>query len=323
MKNIMVLGGSGMFGRKTVLHMLQDKEIGKVVSVDIAPPPAWALKEYEPWKDKFEFVRGTVAELEDILNASKVCKIDGIVNWAFVMNLQELNSNPRLSTKVNLLGMCNAFEAARLIDAKRVVYASSMTVYGPSELYGDEVPEDVLLSPASSYAVAKVFAEIIAKQYNEQYGIEFTGVRPTIGYGHGGKSPAQMWSDMPSMAAMGKPFKMAGDGNMSVSLVTADDLGIFTTMLMKADKSPHPVYNVGTPLTPFMDLVAAVKKYIPDAVVEFGGEPSPFGRRNPLNISSKAAKDDFGFECMSLDEAVRIHINDARAEAGLEPMKFD
>ena len=74
--NFMVLGGSGMFGRKTVLHMIQDKEIDNVVSVDIAPPPEWALKQYEPWKDKFHYVRGTVAELEDILtNCALYCKL--------------------------------------------------------------------------------------------------------------------------------------------------------------------------------------------------------------------------------------------------------
>ncbi|MFC1947780.1 NAD-dependent epimerase/dehydratase family protein [Chloroflexota bacterium] len=320
--NLMVLGGSGMFGRKTVLHMIQDKEIGNVVSVDIAPPPDWALKEYEPWKDKFHYVRGTVAELEDILNASKLMKIDGIVNWAFVMNLQDLNSNPRLSTKVNMLGMCNAFEAARLIDANRVVYASSMTVYGPADLYGEEVPEDVILAPSSSYAVAKVYAEIIAAQYKQQYGIEFTGVRPTIGYGHGGRSPASMWSDMPSAAAIGQPYRMETDGNMSMSLVTADDLAIFTTILMKAKSSPRPAYNVGTPLVNFRDLAEVVKKYIPDAVIEFGDKEAPFGRGKPLNVTSKAAKEDFGFECMSLDEGIKIHINDARLDAGLEPLKF-
>ncbi len=131
--NVLVLGGSGMFGRKTVLHMLRDKEIAHVTSMDIAPPPAWAMKQIDEYKDKFRFIRGNVAELEDILNAMKVQPVDGVVNWAFVMSLQELNSNPRLSTKVNALGMCNAFEAARLMGARRVVYASSMTVYGPSD----------------------------------------------------------------------------------------------------------------------------------------------------------------------------------------------
>ncbi len=320
--NVLVLGGSGMFGRKTVLHLLKEKQVQNVVSMDIAPPPAWAMQQLNEYKSKFHFMRGSVADLEDILNGMKICPIDGIVNWAFVMNLQELNSNPRLSTKVNALGMCNAFEAARLMGAKRVIYASSMTVYGPSELYGDKaINEDVVLSPNSSYAVCKRLAEIIADQYAQQYGISFTGVRPTIGYGHGGRSPAQMWSDMPSTVAVGKPYHMETDGNMSVSLVSADDLAAFTTMLLKASSSPHPVYNVGTPLTHFKDVVAAVKKFIPGAVIEFGSKESPMGRGKPLNVSSARAKEDFGFECMPLEEAIRIHINDARLEAGMAPLK--
>ena len=320
--NVMVLGGSGMFGRKTVLHMLQDKEIENVVSVDIAPPPQWAMQQIDPYMKRFRFVRGSVADLEDILNAMKLFPVDALVNWAFVMSLQELNSNPRLSTKVNALGMCNAFEAARLMGTKRVVYASSMTVYGPAEMYGDKpVDEDVILSPNSSYAVCKRFAEIIADQYSQQYGIKFTGVRPTIGYGHGGRSPAGMWSDMPSAVAVGKPYRMETDGNMSMSLVSADDLAIFTTMLVKAPSSPHPVYNVGTPLTSFKDVAAMIRRYIPNAVIEFGNKESPMGQRKPLNVSSARAKTDFGFECMPLDKAVLIHINDARLEAGMAPLQ--
>ncbi len=321
--NVLVLGGSGMFGRKTVLHMLKDRTIENVVSMDIAPPPAWAMQQINEYRDKFHFVRGSVAELEEILNAMKICPIDGIVNWAFIMNLQELNSNPRLSTKVNALGMCNAFEAARIMNVKRVIYASSMTVYGPSDLYaGPEINEDVVLAPNSSYAVCKLLAEIIADQYSKQSGINFTGVRPTIGYGHGGRSPAQMWSDMPSVVAVGKPYRMETDGNMSMSLVSADDLAKFTTILIKAPSSPHPVYNVGTPLISFRDVAAVVKKYIPDAVIEFGNKQSPFGAgRKPLNVSSARAKSDFGFECMPLEEAVLIHINDARLEVGMEPLK--
>jgi len=47
--------------------------------------------------------------------------------------------------------------------------------------------------------------------------------------------------------AVGKPFSMEGDGNGLASLVSADDLAEFTRLLIKAPKSPHPVYNVGGP----------------------------------------------------------------------------
>ena len=130
-----------------------------------------------------------------------------------------------------------------------------------------------------------------------------------------------MWSDMPSIVGVGKPYRMDTDGNMSVSLVSADDLAIFTTMLVKAPSSPHPVYNVGTALTNFRDVAAMVKKYIPNAVIEFGDKESPMGRRKPLNVSSKRAKEDLGFECMPLEKAILVHINDARLEADLEPIR--
>jgi nucleoside-diphosphate-sugar epimerase len=318
----LVIGGSGMFGRKTVLHMLQDKDFTSVVSMDVAPPTGWCLKQIEPYMDRFHFVRGDVSQLEDILNAIRLYPVDGIVNWAFVM--REVNNQPRLAAKVNALGMCNAFEAGRLMGVNRVVYASSETVYGPQDKYGDrEVTEDDQLYPSHSYAVCKRFAEILADEYSQIYGMKFTGVRPTIGYGHGGASPAQYWSDMPSFAAVGKPFSMEMDGTSLSSLVGADDLGIFTRLLIKAPSSPHPVYNVGGPPETAKHLAETVKKYVPDAKITFGTRTPPAGGRGglPWKVSMARSKADFGFDCMPIEQAVLIHINDARLEAGLPPIK--
>jgi nucleoside-diphosphate-sugar epimerase len=321
---VLVIGGSGLFGRKTVLHLLQDAEISCVVSMDVTPPKEWFMKSIEKYKDKFHFVRGDVSQLEDILNAMKLYSIERVVNWAFLMGAA-VEVNPRLSTKVNALGMCNAFEAARLLGASRVVYASSETVYGPQDDYGDrEVTEDDRLYPSHSYALCKRFAEVLAGQYTELYGMSLTGVRPTIGYGHGGLSPAQHFSDLPSLAAVGKPFSYAMDGTSLSSLVSADDLAEFTRILIKAPSSPHPIYNVGGPPYSLRDVADVVRKYIPDAKIEFGDQPPPGGLGLgglPWKVSAARAREDFGFSCMPLEAAVLIHINDARLEAGLEPIK--
>lgn len=322
--NVIVMGGSGMFGRKTVQYLLQDPEIGKVVSMDIAPPPEWALKSIEKNKNKFVFVRGNVSEYEDCLNAMQPHKIDVVINWAFIMVGGNVRVDPRLLTKVNVMGMCNAFEAAKIMGANRVIYASSETVYGPQAMYGDrEVTEDDQTNPTHSYAVCKKYAEILANDYSTQFGMKFTGVRPTIGYGHGGRSPAQYWSDMPSLAAVGKPFSMDMDGKSLSSLVSADDLAIFSTKLAKAPSSPHPAYNVGGPPTSALDLAAVVKKFIPDAKITFGDRTPPTGMRGglPWKVSMKYAIEDFGFQCMPIEDSVFIHINDARLEAGLPPIK--
>jgi nucleoside-diphosphate-sugar epimerase len=322
--NILVTGGSGLFGRKTVLYLLRDPEIASVISMDMAPPPDWFLKSIEKYQDRFHFVPGNVTQIEDILNAMKKYSIEGIINWAFIMVTPFSGIEPRVLTRVNVMGMSNAFEAAKIMGARRVIYASSETVYGPQGMYGDrEVTEDDQTNPTHSYAVCKLYAEIMAAQYTNMFGMNFTGVRPTIGYGHGGRSPAQLWSDMPSQAAVGKPFSMEGDGNGLMSLVSADDLAEFTRILIKAPSSPHPVYNVGGPATSPRDMAAAIKKYIPDARIAFGKKPMAQDPKDslPWRVSMKRAMDDFGFSCLPLEEAVLRHINDARAEAGLKPIK--
>jgi nucleoside-diphosphate-sugar epimerase len=283
------------------------------------------MKSIEKNAKKFHFVSGNVAEIEDILNAMKQYAIDRVINWAFIMVAQDVAVNPRLVTKVNVLGMNNAFEAAKIMGAKRVVYASSETVYGPQAMYGmREVTEDDQTNPLHSYAVCKKYAEIMAADYTQQFGMSITGLRPTIGYGHGGRSPAQYWSDLPSYCAVGKPYAMEGDGKGLSSLVSADDLAEFTKRLIKAPSSPQPVYNVGgLPKSP-RDLAEVVKKYIPDAKITFGTRPmmDPEGKFGlPWLVSEKRAKGDFGFSCMPMEKAVLIHINDARLEAGLKPIK--
>ena len=322
--NVLIMGGSGLFGRKTAAYLMADPEVNRVVSLDQAPPPEWFMKGVAKYWDKFHYVRGNVSEIEDILNAMRLYDIDSVVNWAFIMVGQGVQVDPRLVTKVNVMGMSNAFEAAKIMGARRVIYASSETVYGPQAMYGQrEVTEEDQTNPTHSYAVCKKYAEILAADYARQFGMSIVGLRPTIGYGHGGRSPAQYWSDLPSLCAVGKPFSTEWDGNELSSLVSADDLAAFTRILVKADAIPNPVYNVGGPATNLRQMAAAVKKYLPDAEIAFGTQSAgdPRGERGlPWLVSMGRAITDFGFRCLPLEEAVRIHINDARLEADLPPI---
>ncbi|UCC16504.1 MAG: NAD(P)-dependent oxidoreductase [Dehalococcoidales bacterium] len=324
--NVLVIGGNGLFGRKTVLELLQDTDISRVVSMDVIPPKAWIMSRYLEYGEKFKYARGDVSELEDILNIIRIWEIDKIVNWAFLLP-GDIEGNPRLSVKVNELGMCNAFEAARLTGISRVIYASSWGVYGPQDEYGDrDVTEDDHLHPGSAYALTKQLSEILAAQYTELYGINFTALRPTIAYGHGARTPAMIknYSDLVSLPAVGMPFSIDQDGTSQISLFTPNDIGAFTRLLLHVDASPHPAYNVGGPPTSMRQVADAVYKYIPDAKIEFGDIPPPENRGKfgiPYRASSERARQDFGFSLLTLEEAVTIHINDARSEAGLELIK--
>ena len=321
--NVLVIGGNGLFGRKTVLKLLQDSEIDRVVSMDVIPPKEWIMTRYAEFDEKFKYVRGDVSELEDVMSVIRTCEIDKIVNWAFLLP-GDIEGNPRLSVKVNELGMCNVFEAARLTGISRVIYASSWGVYGPQDEYGDrDVTEDDHLHPGSAYALTKQLSEILAAQYADLYGINFTALRPTIAFGHGGRTPAMIknYSDLVSLPAIGKPFSISEDGTARTSLFTPDDIGTFTRLLLHVDASPHSAYNIGGPPTSMRQVADAVHKYIPDAKIEFGNIPPPEDRGKfgiPWRASSERAREDFGFSLLPVEEAVLIHINDARSEAGLE-----
>ena len=321
--NVLVLGGGGLFGRKTVVQLVRDPDISMVVSMDVVPTREWVLKQIGPQANKFRFVRGDVSELEDILAAIKQFSIDRIINWAFILPGETLESNPRLGVKVNELGMCNSFEAARLMGINRVVYASSEGVYGPQAEYGNRpVTEEDPMHPGSAYAIAKQLSEILAAQYGRLYGMNFTALRPCIGYGHGGLTPLMIkqFCDLVSLPAVGKPFSVPADGTITVSLSGADDVAALARVLIKAPSSPHPAYNVGGPPTSMRDVAKAVRAYIPDARIEFGNQAPPPDRGKtgiPYIISSALAKKDLGFDLLPLEKAVLVHINDARTEAGL------
>ena len=82
---VLVLGGNGLFGRKTVINLVKDPEVETVVSMDITPVKPWVMKSIEKYEKKFHYVRGDVSELEDILSAIRAYSIDKLVNWAFLL----------------------------------------------------------------------------------------------------------------------------------------------------------------------------------------------------------------------------------------------
>lgn len=323
--NILVIGGSGLFGRKINLHLLPDQSVTNCISMDVNPPPAWFFKAADPWTAKFRFVRGDVSNLEEILDLIKRHSIDHIVHMAAILT-GAWEENPRLAIKVNTLGMCNVFEAARLSGIRRVVYASSVGVYGPPADYGNRaVTEDDVPHPGNAYGLTKQLAEITAECYQTLYGIQSSGLRPFLGYGHGGAFPPiiKTFSDLVSLPAIGRSFITERDGTGGSALSSADDVAALTRLLVIAGSSPHPVYNVATAPTSMLEIAQAVKKYLPAADIRFGRQspPPPDDKHGlPSLASMDRAQVDLAFKVMPLEEAVKIHINDARLEAGLPPV---
>jgi len=319
--NILVIGGSGLFGRKIVIRLARDPQVDRVVCMDVAPPPAWVMRSLGPDSGKFAYLNGDVADLETIMAAVRDNGVTRLVNMAFVLT-GAFEQAPRRAVLVNTLGVSNVFEVARLARLERVVYASSVAVYGPPREYGDRpVNEDDHLHPGDPYGVTKQLVEILAARYADLYGVSSVGIRPFLGYGHGGAFPPiiKLFSDFVSLPAVGKPVSVPMDGTGPAALSSAEDVARLVTVLVKAERVPHPVYNIANAPTTMRQLAGAIRRYLPDARIEFGTEPPPDagGAGLPGRADMHRAAADFGFHTLPLEKAVLAHLNDARTEAGL------
>lgn len=124
------------------------------------------------WKN-FSFTQG---DLRDVETCQKVCRgVDYVLHQGALGSVPRSIKDPKTSNDVNIGGTLNIFLAARDEKVKRVVFASSSSVYGDDK----NLPkiESQVGSPLSPYAVTKKVKELYAKVCSEQYAVEILGIR--------------------------------------------------------------------------------------------------------------------------------------------------
>lgn len=121
----------------------------------------------------FTFVEGDLRSLVDLKAAA--AGVSAIVHLGALGSVPRSIADPLPSEAANLTGFLNLLEAARHAGVKRIVYASSSSVYGDSvELPKREGTEGRPLSP---YAVTKAMDEAYAHLYHRMHGLELVGLR--------------------------------------------------------------------------------------------------------------------------------------------------
>ena len=168
---VAVLGGSGFIGPRVMRRLVEHGH--EVHCMDIAPD----APSLEPLLDRIQIIRGDITLMDDVVEALTLSKPDRVLNLAYALGAGE--SDPHPQVRLNILGMDNCFEAARILGIPRVVYASSLAVYGPQRLHGEHaVTEEEPRLGTGIYAVSKTFNEHQADWYNRAFDMAITGVRP-------------------------------------------------------------------------------------------------------------------------------------------------
>ncbi|HUK28565.1 MAG TPA: NAD(P)-dependent oxidoreductase [Candidatus Acidoferrales bacterium] len=256
----LVTGGTGFIGAYTIRDLLRRGE--KVVSFDASPDLSimgYALT--EPEIEKTIRVFGDITDLPLILNTIKEHNVEHIVHMAS-LQIPASDANPYFAVRVNCEGTANIFEACRIANIKRLVWASSIAVFGPPELYGNKpVLNDAPHHPVSVYGACKSLNEYLAKYYFEKHSIDSVGLRFTAVYGLGrvrGKS--SFTTKMIEMAAKGEPYTVPYGDDVVDWQYVEDLAGLIVHTLDLPTTTKTRVFNTQGDVRPVMDGVNYLRK---------------------------------------------------------------
>ena len=304
----LVIGGTGFIGPRLIRRLVAAGE--SVVCMDVNPGAAT----FTGLADQVRVIRGDITHFEDVMRAVLEVKPERVINLAYGIGAGE--GNPHQVFRLDVLGMDNVFEAARLGGVKRTVYASSLAVSGQQSHFGERlVTEDDPPYGTSQYAVHKVFNEFQARKYIKNYGMSITGVRPANVTGPDKVRGSTDHVQLITGAARGDAVELPKKGQMRLLIHVEDIAEVFARVLL-ADAPQHAIYNSGGIAISLGELADLVREFLPDAKITFAQEGGREESGNYLVDNSRLRK-EFGIEYPPLRTRVREIINDVRRQEGL------
>ena len=309
---IVVIGGTGFIGRRLIPLLVQRGE--SVVCMDINPGNA----DYSAHGDKVKVVRGDVTQFDQVIGLIAEVKPERLVNLSYYIGS---DLPPHVATRLDIVGMDNCFEAARLCGVKHTVYASSVAALGQQSHFGETlVNEDAFRYGDNQYAVNKIFNEWQAKDYRDKYGMVITGIRPANVTGPDKVSGSVDHVHIITGPARGKKVTLPFKDAMRCPIHVDDMAEAFARVLM-ADKPKYEIYNSGGQTVSLGEVADIVRGFLPKAEIVF--EKDTGGREISGNflIDNSRLITEFGLQYAPYRQRVLQIINDVRKDEGLPPIE--
>ncbi len=171
METYLVTGGAGFIGSHLVDALLERGHT--VLCVDNLSTGKIENIAHVKLNERFSFFK---ADIRDLATMKSLMKgVDYVFHEAALGSVQRSVDDPLTTHEVNATGTLNVLIAARESEVKRVVYASSSSVYGDSETLPKV--ESMTPAPKSPYAVSKLIGEHYGSVFTDLYGVEVVALR--------------------------------------------------------------------------------------------------------------------------------------------------
>ena len=209
-----------------------------------------------------QFIRLNLEDREALPKLFKTFNFDMVCNLAAQGGVRYSIENPEAYIDSNVTGFLNILECCRHHRVKRLVYASSSSVYGNS----DDTPFKETANvdtPISLYAATKKSNELMAHTYSHLYKFETIGLRFFTVYGPWGRPDMAMFLFTDAIIN-NNPIKVFNKGNLSRDFTYIDDItfGVVNTLIKDSkNASLYKLYNIGNgkPVQ-LLDFIASLEK---------------------------------------------------------------
>lgn len=205
-------------------------------------------------------------------------------------------------------------ETARSTHLRKVVWASSVGVYGPPDRYRTlPLPNDAPHYPTSLYGACKSFNEYLATHYTEKYGLDTLGLRLPLVYGIGRMRGGEMYVvDLIEKPALGLPCRVPLADAVYDWLYVVDAARLVVQSL-SAGRTQTRNFNVSGEFASMRKAMAIVQRWLPDVVFEL--EPGEYPIAEEYDAST--LKREVGFTPhWSLDQGLHECLNSVLQGAG-------
>jgi UDP-glucose 4-epimerase len=310
---VLVTGGAGFIGSHIVRRMLDlDHEV--VVLDNFSTGRRSNL---DAVLSDIDVSEGDVGCLEHVEQAIAGC--DAVFHQAALPSVPRSIADPLSSHRANATGTLNVLVAARDAGARRVVIASSSSVYGSVP----DLPkrESMPTLPMSPYAVSKLAAESYCRSWFDLYGLETVALRYFNVFGPRQDPLSAYAAVVPRFIAAyaaGEPPVIFGDGKQSRDFTYVDNVIDANLGALESPTAPGRVYNIAcNDSVTLNELAEELRELMGADARPVHAAPRPGEVRHSL-ASIDAAREDLGYAPkVSLREGLRRTI----AAFELEPME--
>ncbi|MCJ7791300.1 MAG: SDR family oxidoreductase [Dehalococcoidia bacterium] len=239
-KVVLVTGGAGFIGSH-LAQELAERNYNVVIIDNLFTGKKENIEELVK-KDNVEFNQGSVTDVPLLQSLFK--GVEYVFHQAAIPSVPRSVANPLASHEANATGTLNVLLAARDSGVKKVIYASSSSVYGDIPTLPKR--EDMAPNPQSPYAVTKLTGEYYCQVFQQVYGLSTVCLRYFNVYGPGQDPDSQYAAVIPKFikrVSEGMPPIIFGDGEQTRDFTFIRDA--VEANILFAESNASGVFNIG------------------------------------------------------------------------------